>query len=85
MKKKELFEEIFMFSKRLHKEFLEYIEFWEKKTGLKYYRPSKARDRSLDLLIYALKRNMVVNKKCIGMIMEMAEKRVLPPPPKEKK
>lgn len=84
MKKQELFEEIFSFSKRLHKEFAEYVAFWEKKTGLKHYKPSKARDKSIDLLIYALKRNIVVNKKCIGKLMDLAEKRMLPPPEENK-
>ena len=84
MKKQDLFEEIFAFSKRLHNEFGEYVAFWEKKTGLRYYTPSKSRDKSIDLLIYALKRNLVINKKCIGIMMELAEKRMLPPSEEEK-
>ena len=70
MKKQELFDEIFSFSMRLNKEFAEYVAYWEQKTGLKHYKPSKARDKSLELLLYALKRSMVLNKKIVAKLSE---------------
>ena len=73
MKKQELFNEIFNFSKRLNKEFAEYTAFWEQKTGLKHYRPSKARDKSLELLLYALKRYMVLNREIVAELRKKGE------------
>lgn len=80
MKKKELFEEIFNCSERLKKEYAEYLAFCAEKTGKDYRKMVTSKNRALGLVLYALKRNMVINRTTVSTMLRLAEKGELPPP-----
>ena len=80
MKKAELFESIFNYSQRLKKEYAEYVAYCEKKMGKQFRKPSGALENAIVLMLYALKRNMVINRTTISTMLDLASKGELPPP-----
>lgn len=80
MKKAELFEGIFDFSKRLQEEYAEYLDYCGRKKGLVYAKPKDKLEKKIELMLYGLKRNMIINKTTIGTMLSLAEKGGLPPP-----
>ena len=80
MKKAELFESIFNYSQRLQKEYAEYVAYCEKKMGKQFRKPSGALENAIVLMLYALKRNMVINRTTISTMLDLASKGELPPP-----
>ena len=82
MTRKELFDRIIDQTTAIHKEFAEYVAYCEKKTGVKYQRPETRRERAVDLLLYAVRRQMIMMHETLEKVMGLASTGDLKPPDK---